>query len=231
MITRAEIESRRFGGEVYRANVLTESEAKAAVDFGEADLIVARVDTKAIALVQTLERGGYFLCDTLVYFRGTTAGFDAPGAVDGLRIADVTDAAGLEPVARAAFSDFFGHYHTDARLDGTLATEGYVEWCTSALRWDDGYVLGAFDGETLAGFATVRIEDDSAEIVLNGVAPSHQRRGIYSALVQTIGHRAKENGVERIFSSTQIQNLGPQKTWARHGLLPAESKYTLHRWR
>lgn len=231
MIGRSEIESRRFGVEVYRANVETEADATAAVEFEQADLIVARVDTKAVALVQALERGGYFLCDTLVYFRGETARFDAPGAVEGLRIADVTDAAALEPVARAAFSDFFGHYHTDARLDGAVATEGYVEWCVSALAWTNGYVLGAFDGDTLAGFATVRVEDDAAEIVLNGVSPSYQRRGIYSALVQTIGHRAKERGVSRIFSSTQIQNLGPQKTWSRHGLLPAESKYTFHRWR
>jgi GNAT superfamily N-acetyltransferase len=231
VIDRSEVESARFGVDVFRTTVRTAAEAEAAVVFGAPGLLVARVDTSEVALVHVLEHGGFFLTDTLVCFRGTTEGFDQPGRIDGFEIRDVTDPAALEPVARAAFTDFFGHYHTDPRLDGALATEGYVQWCVTALGWSDGYVIGAFDRDALAGFATVRRSGDAAEIVLNGVAPEYQRRGIYSALVQTIGHRARTEGVSLVFSSTQIQNLGPQKTWARHGLLPAESLYTFHRWR
>lgn len=228
MIERSEIESARFKVNVFRATVTNGTEAEAAVAFTTPGLLVARVDTAAVALVQRLEHGGFFLADTLVHYEGQTATFDEPEPIDGVDIRDVTDAAALEPIARAAFTDFFGHYHMDPKLDPASATEGYVEWCLSALTWKDGYVLGAFAPE-LIGFATVRT-GDAAEIVLNGVAPTHQRRGIYSALVQTIGHRAKGAGVELVFSSTQIQNLGPQKTWARCGMLPAKSQYTFHRW-
>lgn len=228
---RSELDSRRFGIEVFRARVDDVDDADAAID-SAADLVVARVATSSIALVQRLEAGGFFLTDTLVYFRGATSGFEEPGAVDGLVIRDVVPAerAALEQVTRGAFTDFFGHYHTDPNLDAAAATEGYVEWSCAALTWTNGWVSGAFDGATLAGFATVRVEDDAGEIVLNGVAPEYQRRGVYAALVQTIGARLREAGVQRIFSSTQVQNLGPQKTWARAGLLPAESFHTFHRW-
>lgn len=231
VLTRSELDARRFGVEVYRGRV-DDDESLAEALACRADLVVVRVPTAAIALVQKLEARGFFLADTLVYFRGTTARFASPGAVEGLTIRDATaaDRAGLEAVSREAFTDFFGHYHTDPRLDSTAATEGYVQWSLSALDWTDGFVLGAFDGDALAGFATVKLEDDGGEIVLNGVAPTHQRRGIYAALVETIGHRLRAAQRGKIYSSTQLQNLGPQKTWARAGLLPAESYYTLHRW-
>ncbi len=229
--TRAALDSKRFGVEVFRSQVEHEDDATAAIGC-DADLVIARVRTHDVALVQRLEGAGFFLTDTLVYFRGETAAFGAPGSVEGLEIRDVAEAerTQLEDVSRGAFANFFGHYHADPRIDAALATEGYVEWSCSALGWTDGFVVGAFEGDVLAGFATVKLEDDAGEIVLNGVAPAYQRRGIYGALVQTIGHRLHTQGTRRIFSSTQIQNLGPQKTWARAGLLPAESWYTFHRW-
>lgn len=229
--TRAALDSKRFGVEVFRSHVEDADDATAAIAC-DADLVITRVRTHDVGLVQRLEGAGFFLTDTLVYFRGETASFAAPGSVDGLQIREVhaKERAQLEDVSRGAFADFFGHYHTDPRIDAAVATEGYVEWSCSALDWTDGFVLGAFDDEVLAGFATVKIDDEAGEIVLNGVAPNYQRRGIYGALVQTIGHRLRARGTNRIFSSTQIQNLGPQKTWARAGLLPAESWYTFHRW-
>ncbi|MEQ9495757.1 MAG: GNAT family N-acetyltransferase [Deltaproteobacteria bacterium] len=229
--TRAALDSKRFGVEVFRSLVEDEDDANAAIEC-DADLVITRVRTHDVQLVQRLEGAGFFLTDTLVYFRGETTSFTAPGSVEGLELCNVAakERAQLEQVSRSAFADFFGHYHTDPRIDAAVATEGYVEWSCSALDWTDGFVLGAFDGDVLAGFATVKLEDDAGEIVLNGVAPAYQRRGIYGALVRTIGHRLRARGTSRIFSSTQIQNLGPQKTWARAGLLPAESWYTFHRW-
>ncbi len=228
--TRSDLDSRRFGVEVFRSVIEDDGDLDAAIAC-DAELVVARVATASIGAVQRLEAAGFFLTDTLVYFRGATNHFDAPATLEGLQIRDVVERDQLERVTRGAFTDFFGHYHTDPRLDSEAATEGYVEWSCSALAWTDGFVIGAFDDATLAGFATVKIADGAGEIVLNGVAPAYQRRGIYAALVASIGHRLKAAGVGAIFSSTQIQNLGPQKTWARAGLLPGESFHTLHRWR
>jgi hypothetical protein len=229
---RSEIDSRRFGRSIYRATAESAAQADQLIAFcGEApvEMMIARCPSGALDAVQRLEAFGFFLCDTLVYFRG------APSRVPAAQKTDVrnfveADRPELERIARASFMAFGGHYHRDPRLDGALATEGYVEWALSATRDPTFDVLVAAPDGRPAGFLTLR-RGSSFEIVLNGVAPEQQRGGVYDRLVKAAGASARSGGATEIFSSTQLTNLGPQKVWARNGLEPAESFYTLHWWR
>lgn len=225
------LDTRRFGVEIARAEVTTQAEAEAVVEHARRSgvrMVIARAPTRALDAVRVLGEAGFFLCDTLVFYRGSTARFSAPTLPGGLvvRLGRASDRADLEAVARASFTGFRGHYHADPRLDPAAATEGYVEWCLSSLSDDSGEIAVAERDGELAGFATVKGD----EIVLNGVHPRNQGQGIYGSLVDFVGHRLRERGTETLASSTQIDNFGPQKVWMRRGLEICEARYTLHGW-
>ena len=239
LITSSALDSRRFGVQVYRARVDDlETAARALAFRGEApvELMIARAPVERLEVVQALEAGGFFLCDTLVYWAGSTAPFGAAPELERhegprIREAGLEDRAALEEVARASFTGFQGHYHADLRLDPAAATEGYVEWCLSALADPSSFVLVAQGEERLAGFVTVkRTSAALGEVMLNGVAPAFQRRGIYAKLFAAAGLRLRQEGRAEVSSSTQLSNWAPQRVWARHGLEPVEAFYTLHRW-
>lgn len=237
-ITPSAVDEARFGVRVHRGRAERVEDVPVLLQAARTagtELLMLRVPTASLEAAQALLAEGFLLADTLVYYAGSTRAFD-PEAFrtaqqarsDGMHIrrAGPADAAGLEATARAAFTNFRGHYHKDPRLDGHAATEGYVEWCLTALDRDDWWVYVAHFGDEVAGFVTVHGD----EIVLNGVAPSHQRKGIYAALVDQVGCALREAGTESIRSSTQIDNLGPQRVWVRRGLKPYDSCYTLHGW-
>jgi GNAT superfamily N-acetyltransferase len=230
------LDSQRFGIRVFRARV---EEASAAADLmqfvrsADLDLLIVRCPVQAMAAAQALERAGCFLTDTLVYYRGATRNFEPPPANStGVRLGQATDRTSVEVVARASFSGFFGHYHADPRLDPDAATEGYVEWACSALADPASVVLISETDGRVSGFLTAKkLDGKTWEILLNGVAPEFQRRGIYTALFREIGCRARAQGASEVLVSTQLANLAPQKVWTRAGLALDHALYTFHWWK
>ena len=75
-----------------------------------------------------------------------------------------------------------------------------------------------------------RIDDETFSIPLNGVAPDHQGRGLYSGLLRLAQRWGLEQSLRRLVISTQIDNQRVQRTWCRLGFLPLRSEYTLHLW-
>jgi GNAT superfamily N-acetyltransferase len=196
------------------------------------DLLIVRCPVEAVATAQALERAGGVLTDTLVYYRGPTSRFaPSPGPASGVRLCQEADRAALEAIARASFTGFFGHYHADPRLDQAAATEGYVQWASSALADALSVVLVSETEGRLSGFLTAKkLDAKTWEILLNGVAPEFQRRGIYAALFREIGCRARAQGASEVLVSTQLANLAPQKVWTRAGLELDHALYTFHWW-
>jgi GNAT superfamily N-acetyltransferase len=230
------LDSARFGIRVFRGRVDSVAAVSDLMRFARAaqlDLLVVRCPVEAVAAAQALERACCFLTDTLVYYRGTTSRFEpSPISWPGVRLGQATDRAALESIARASFSGFFGHYHADARLDPVAATEGYVEWASSALADTASVVLVSETEGRLSGFLTAKkLDGRTWEIVLNGVAPEFQRRGIYAALFREIGWRARGQGASQVLVSTQLANLAPQKVWTRAGLELDHALYTFHWWK
>jgi ribosomal protein S18 acetylase RimI-like enzyme len=234
-IAYSELDSRRFGKLIYRARVETLEVAERAARFSEEariDMMIARCSADRHDLAQRLESGGFFLTDTLVYYATRAPPRDDPLSPEvTIRDATPADRPDLERLARASFSDFRGHYHTDSRLDKAVATEGYVEWSCSGIGRPRHLVLLASYGGRLAGFLTATIlSPEKGEIILNGVDPEMQRRGIYGALVQEARRRLSDAGVREVIVSTQLSNVAPQKTWTRNGFEPTHAFYTFHRW-
>ena len=229
------LDSKRFGIRVFRARVDTveaASDLMQSAPCADLDLLIVRCPVEAVAAAQVLERAGCFLTDTLVVYRGPTGGFaPSPTPSTCIRPCQEADRAALEGIARAAFAGFFGHYHADPRLDPGAATEGYVQWASSALADAGAVVLVSETEGRLSGFLTAKkLDGKTWEILLNGGAPEFQRRGIYAALFREIGCRACLHGAAELLVSTQLANVAPQKVWTRAGLELDHALYTFHWW-
>ncbi|HJX63458.1 MAG TPA: GNAT family N-acetyltransferase [Polyangia bacterium] len=230
------LDSARFGIRVFRAGLDNVQAVSQLVQFARStdlDLLIVRCPVETIAAAQALERAGAFLTDTLVYYRGPTSGF-VPSAAPSpsVRLCQEADRSVLQAIARASFAGFFGHYHADPRLDPAAATEGYVQWASSALADASSVVLVSETDGRLSGFLTAKkLDGKTWEILLNGVAPEFQRRGIYAALFREIGCRARAQGASELLVSTQLANLAPQKVWTRAGLALDHALYTFHWWK
>lgn len=233
----SELDSRRFGKSIYRALVEDTAAARDAIDSARregADMLIARCPVSVLSVAQELERAGFLLMDTLVYYAGSTDRFTDPPLAPGLQIRRYQDGdrARLEAVASAAFTNYDGHYHADQRLSGKAATEGYVERLVLSTKNPSMIALVACLEDNPVGFLTLRWGDgvEPADIDLNAVDPAVQRRGVYSALFKAAGHAAREHGEKIVTISTNLSNLAPQKVWVRHGFELQRGYHTFHGW-
>ncbi|HEY3074810.1 MAG TPA: GNAT family N-acetyltransferase [Burkholderiales bacterium] len=197
-------------------------------------LLIARCLTSELAAAQAMERAGFQVMDTLVYFsRGLDDDVPPDQGMVAVREAASGEHRAVKEVARRAFAGYFGHYHADARLERRQCDELYVDWAErSCLSREvaDTVLVAAHAGEIVA-FATLRLNDqEEGEGVLFGVAPQAQGRGIYRALMTGAMRWFKARGRSRMLVSTQITNIAVQKVWTRLGFEPASSWHTFHKW-
>ncbi|TFW16027.1 GNAT family N-acetyltransferase [Duganella callida] len=232
------LDRQRFGVTTAKAALDAGDSAAAVGDWCRAQgvqLLIARVPTSAIALVQQLERQGAFLTDTLLYYTRKTLRQADAGLADGyrLRLATADDAAAVEALAGLTFTGYAGHYHADPRLARATADLVYSDWAANSCRNPavaDAVLLIERDGQ-LAAFATLK--DRGAPLfegVLFGVHPQHQGRGLYNVLMQEAQHWGLARGYGAMTVSTQVLNLAVQKVWCRLGFEPSGSYYTFHQW-
>jgi GNAT superfamily N-acetyltransferase len=197
-------------------------------------LLIARCPAADLAAAQAMERAGFQLMDSLVYYSRNLAG-SLPDDASALRIRAhaAGDEAGVRRVASQAFAGYLGHYHADPRLDRRQCDEAYVDWahrsCASREVADE-VLVGESDGQIMA-FATLRLNSaEEGEGVLFGVAPQAQGRGVYRSLMLAGMRWCHTNGRARMVVSTQVTNFAVQKVWARLGFEPSNACHTFHKW-
>jgi ribosomal protein S18 acetylase RimI-like enzyme len=136
-------------------------------------------------------------------------------------------------IARKAFSGYFGHYHSDSRLNKRDCDETYVSWCENTARniGEVNKIIIAEDAEGICGFLTMKVHGDNRlELVLSGVAKRVEGRGVYRRMIQKGVEHAAKAGFKRVFTSTQIINLAVQRVWITQGFFPVKFEHTFHKW-
>jgi ribosomal-protein-alanine N-acetyltransferase len=90
-------------------------------------------------------------------------------------------------VMEAAFGNRFGEAWTRSQLSGILPMAGV-------------FLTLAFDPrrDTVVGFSLVRTVADESELLLIGVLPDAQRRGVGARLLDDFVDRARDDGVTRV---------------------------------
>lgn len=232
------IDEERFGIRVARAPRVKRDTLPLVMDFCNAhgvNMLIARCLVSELKTAQAMQRQGFALMDTLVYYARSLVKTTVPEDIGQVQIRPVHsgDESAVRVVAADAFQGYHGHYHADERLDRAKCDEAYTDWavrsCLSSEAADE--VLVAEIDSGIAGFATLRINSsDEGEGVLFAVASWAQRRGIYRSLMIRGMEWCLSKGLARMVVSTQITNVAVQKVWTRVGFEPSHAYYTFHKW-
>lgn len=106
---------------------------------------------------------------------------------------DARDVATIMPVMDSAFDAEFGEAWTAAQ-------------CLSLLSIPSSSLILAKSGTQVAGFALTRWVLDEEELLMIGVRPEFQRRGIATDLIAYLIRRAKSLRRERVFLEVRANN-------------------------
>jgi len=239
-ISLSAIDEKRFGITTAKASDLNSENLDEAISFcvqNSVQLFIVRCDAAQIRTVHALESSGFLLMDTLVYYAldinhiiSTDMHTDSQ-----IKILSATGneyAGEVKSIATNGFSNFIGHYHADPRLDKEKCNEVYADWAYNSCVYSDvaDEVLIAEVADMPCGFLTIKKHGKIAEFPLNAVSKDFQRRGIFNQLIlHGIDYCIRE-GIKSIYTSTQINNLAPQKVWIRNHFEPQKYVYTFHKW-
>lgn len=240
MITLSDLDQERFGHVTAKVQVGERDDLGsilAECADRRVELLIARCATGHLAKVQAMERLGFFLTDTLVYYRKeqvSRSSLELPEAFR-TRCAQPEDAPEMERVAGRVFHGYLGHYHADPRLDTARCDEVYSSWAANSCSGGDFctemILITAAATGAIAGFAALKRRDDAEfDGVLFGVDPAFQRQGLFDQLLELSQRWGIEHGFARMLYSTQLTNVPVQRTLCRRGFEPLRSTYTLHKW-
>ncbi|MEZ4666854.1 MAG: GNAT family N-acetyltransferase [Anaerolineae bacterium] len=230
------LDEERFGIPSARATApLIANDIPTALDFchkNRVKFLFARCFTSDLAAAQAMERAGFLLMDTLLYFERRLP-FPIPDTETTLRPVKSSEAQIVAQLATESFRGYGGHYHSDPRLDVARSDEVYSSWayrsCMSREVADE--VLVAEIDSQIVGFVTLKVNSPlEGEVPLYGVSPAVQGQGIGRGLIIGALKWCTAQKVERLLISTQVTNLSSQKVWIRLGFEPTHSYYTFHKW-
>jgi GNAT superfamily N-acetyltransferase len=237
-ISLSGIDEQRFGIRTAKASGLSDEDIPGMLTYCDENgvaLLITRSSADDIATAQELERNGFLIMDTLVYYLFDFAKKSIPedrGKVT-IRMHEPGDEESVEMVAVDSFRGYTGHYHADPRLDDSRCDEVYTSWAHSSVASRDvaDEVLVAVMEEEIVGFATLKFNSpDEGEGVLFGVAPKAQSKGIYRSFIIRALEWFHSRGAKQVVVSTQVNNIAVQKVWTRVGFEPCYSYYTFHKW-
>ncbi|MGI5156881.1 GNAT family N-acetyltransferase [Microbispora sp. CA-102843] len=227
------LESARFGRPVERLTVPAASPAPLpavceAVARSQADVVILRYPAEHVGWFAGLTALGRtaVLADTLVYWRLRAGEGRAPRPEPGLRADGPPGAADVRAFVRRTFAAYGNHYLANPLFDPAAAAEGYEEWALGSAARGGCVTLRGPDG--VLALATVEEDGPRTEILLAGVTPAAQGRGVYAHLLRAVEDRAVSRGAGEVVISTQAHNTRVQRAWARYGFEPVHALLTVH---
>jgi hypothetical protein len=238
IVSLSQVDEERFGIKTARTSLVTNESLPEILAFcreNEVTFLIARCPTTDLKAVHEMEKSGFRLMDTLVYYERNLvkkAIPQDPGETL-VRLSTPDEGEAVRVVAAESLEGYFGHYHADPRLDPAKCDEAYVDWAVRSVtsrQIADDVLVAEVDGK-IAGFATLRLNNSSeGEGVLFAVAPWAQRRGIYNSFIIKGMEWCLSKGTSSMVVSTQITNIAVQKVWVRLGFELNRAYYTFHGW-
>lgn len=238
---RSDLESKRFLAEIYRSTpeIVPPMPHRALLAAG-VDVLVLRVRAGEHQIPRSFVSDDYevLYADSLVYYSMTLPAKSKQSIVAieppfSIRRATATDADDVAHLAASSFSNYPSHYAASPDIFTSSAVAlGYAQWASDHVRnMDNGRsAFVALRDSQVIGFLTYAINEagHSMEIILNAVAASERRLGIYSGLLHRAIDHAARAGCQEIRVSTQLANIPVQRAWTRLGLGLSSALDTYH---
>lgn len=236
MLIDSPLESQRFNIKAGKLKISTVNDIAPVLRLAkdqEYQFLSCRIPTTDVFLFQELEKNGFFLADTLLYYKSSTE--NSQNSTD-WRSCLGNDHLNQQvfKVAEKAFENYPSHYSMDLRLDQKAAGEVYKDWakrcCSDRSMANDVLVKTDNHNEEVLSFVSLKSHQTHADVLLAAVRPDQQGKGLLQQLLNAAVVWAAQHGHKEIFYSTQIQNIAAQKALVRQGWEPSHSFYTLHCW-
>lgn len=233
----SEIDKERFGVKTARIVGVTQDKLPAVLDFCRQEnvvLLIARCDMTDLEAAQSMEKEGFLLMDTLVFYSFDLTKHKVPSDKEAAWVRPIEPAEENEMlmVARESFRGYFGHYHADPRLDRQKCDEAYTDWARRAFvsRESENFLVGEVQGK-IVGFGVMRKNNsEEGEMFLGGIHPDFQGKGIYHSFLCKGVQWCSAEKVRRMVISTQLKNLSVQKVLIKFGFEISRGYYTYHKW-
>ncbi len=231
----SKLESQRFGKEIFRGDldVLDMDLLKEFYKQNDPDILIFRIPVAEQYKMHQLNGLGKEVinADTLVYYLADLS----RTVYSDVRNEDLTFVNGdashkdvFEELINKVFSDYKNHYFSNPLLDRKKIAEGYAEWAVNTLNSPDNFHLLALLNNIPVGFLIYSYNTEYADIILNGVLPEYQSKGVYTDLVRHVKKYIHDLHIPILKVSTQIQNFAVQKVWNREGLVLNSAYVTIH---
>lgn len=244
MITYSQIESNRFGINVFRSktNELNIEKLEQELNDNNVDLLILRIPTTTKQQHHKLLNLKYKVlhADSLVYYKhklikDSNMVLENNKPFNGLIFKPINNenAVVLNKIIPIIFNNYQNHYYSNPYLDRKKINEGYIEWAKSyidnsvdKIGW---LVFDSISGEICA-FATCSHEQENqlCEGILYGVMPNFSGKGTYSSLIKFTKEYFAQLGYSDMIVSTQLQNYAVQKVWHRENFVLFNSWETYH---
>jgi len=233
----SDIDKERFGFKTARVIGLTTDSLPSVLDFctrEKVELLIARCNISDLDAAQSIEKQGFLLMDTLIYYNFDLVSQSVPAdnGVAKVRPILINEEEEMISVAQASFLGYFGHYHADSRLDKNKSDEVYADWARKAfaLRQSDNFLAGEIGGRVV-GFGVLRSNNpDEGEMFLGGIHPDFQGQGIYHSFLCKATDWCILKNAKKMVISTQLNNVAVQKVLAKFGFEISRGYYTFHKW-
>jgi GNAT superfamily N-acetyltransferase len=235
-IALSALDTARFGFRTARAEDVDAEDRPALVDFIRSngmELVIARCASENIPARQMMSILGGFELDTIIYLTCDVSAYRALAYKTDIvvRPTRAADKDYLEYAGRRCFDEYFGHYHSDQRLDRGSVTAIYAEWASSFVNPPlDRFGLMALMNGKPVGFCGLTQTDDQLEGVLFGSLPEYRRQGIFGTLLDSAFAYAADHQVIRFNYSTQVQNIFIINRLIKCGFRLSCAKNTFHIW-
>lgn len=238
IVYMSDIDESRFGIRTAKSVKVTVDNLPKIMDFcrnNNVKMLIARSPTNDFSTIHAMERKGFLLMDTVVYYSRDLTNTPIPSDTGKATIRQVRSGEEdkVKVVAVESFRGYFGHYHVDERLDNSKCDEVYISWavnsCVSRDFADDVLVL-ELSGR-ISGFISLRLNTlEEGEVRLFCVDPSAQNRGFSQSLLIGAMKWCVLQGAKRLVISTQIINVSSQNAFTQMGFALRDSYYTFHKW-
>jgi len=208
------------------------------------EFLMCKAYTDDTITIHALEKAGFLLVDTLldyeVDFRKVVFNkIPVPEVAQEVKIrfAREEDSEELAELARAAFANHFGRYHSDPRISRELATQVYVEWMNSSLHGYADYFLLAEIGQRIVGLSTwkkpsaleSKLPLRLGHFSIGAVHPAFYGKKLFSILTYQ-GMKLLQPDIDVIECLTHVNNYAVQRTFNRLGWQIGDARHSFHKW-
>lgn len=128
-------------------------------------------------------------------------------------------------------SGHYSRFRIDEQFTNREYERLYEAWINKALADQEGVVYGYHVNGILAGFITLGIKNEAADIGLIAVDEQFRNRQIGQKLLDASGHFAQQKNLSRITVVTQEQNSGAMRFYERNGFSVLQKTYIYHLWK